>query len=133
MADWRFKILYDGACPVCRREMNWLKRRDRHSRLAFEDISSPESNASRYGCTKEELMEVIHGLTPEGQIVRRMEVFRRAYSAVGLGWLTAPTGWPGLRWLFDRLYDLFAKNRMRIGGFFGRGCHSGHCELKTGK
>ncbi len=45
-----------------------------------------------------------------------MEVFRRAYGAVGLGWLPAPSRWPGLRQLFDAAYRVFARNRLRWTG-----------------
>ena len=44
-----------------------------------------------------------------------------------LGWLLAPTGWPGLRWLSDRGYEWFARNRLAIGKWFGRKCESGKC------
>jgi len=35
---------------------------------------------------------IIHGVFPDGRMVRKVEVFRQAYRAVGLGWLLAPTG-----------------------------------------
>jgi predicted DCC family thiol-disulfide oxidoreductase YuxK len=125
---WRFKLLFDGECPLCRREVRWLQRRNRHGQLAFEDITAPGFDAARFGTTREELMGVIHGVFPDGRLVRRMEVFRQAYRAVGLGWLTAPTGWPGLRWLFDWLYVRFARNRIAIGRVFGRSCPAATCE-----
>jgi predicted DCC family thiol-disulfide oxidoreductase YuxK len=58
-----------------------------------------------------------------------MEVFREAYRAIGLGWLLAPTGWPGLRWLADCGYEWFARNRITIGRIFGRKCESGTCAV----
>ena len=57
-----------------------------------------------------------------------MEVFRAAYEAVGFGWLAAPTGWTGLRPMFDYGYKLFARNRLRLGGLLvpcGCGRHGG--------
>jgi predicted DCC family thiol-disulfide oxidoreductase YuxK len=94
MNDWRFKLLYDGGCPFCQREVRWLQRWNRRGYLAFEDISAPEFDPSPYGATREELMAVMHGVFPDGRIVRRVEAFRQAYRAVGLGGLLAPTGWP---------------------------------------
>jgi predicted DCC family thiol-disulfide oxidoreductase YuxK len=29
MPEGRFTLLYDGDCPFCRREVEWLRRRDR--------------------------------------------------------------------------------------------------------
>ena len=47
----------------------------------------------------------------------RVEVFRRAYGAVGWGWLVAPTTWPLLRGIADAAYRVFARNRL---GWTGR-------------
>ena len=95
MKQWEFKLLYDGQCPFCRREVNWLQRRDRQGRLAVEDISAPDFAASNYGLTQAEVMGVMHGVFPDGQIVRKVAAFREAYRVVGLGWLLAPTVGPG--------------------------------------
>jgi len=78
-------------------------------------------------------MGVIHGVFPDGRIVSRMEVFREAYRAVGLGWLLAPTRWPVLRWLSDCGYEWFARNRISIGKWFGRKCDAGNCAIPNGK
>ncbi len=125
--QWRFKLLYDGECPLCRREADFLRRRNRHGALAFEDIAAPDFDANIYHTTREELMGVIHGVFPDGRIVKKVEVFREAYRAVGLGWLLAPTGWPGLRRLADLGYEWFARHRLAIGKMFGRKCDSGAC------
>ena len=124
---WRFKLLYDGACPLCRREMAWLRRRDRRGRLAFEDIAAPGFDAATYGATREALMGVMHGVFPDGRVVSRLAAFRAAYREVGLGWLLAPTGWPLLRHAFDAGYALFARHRVRLGQAFGRECPDGSC------
>ncbi len=58
---------------------------------------------------------MLHVRTPDGRVVCAMEAVRAAYRAVGLGWLVAPTGWPGLRPVFDRLYAAFARNRLTWG------------------
>jgi len=132
MSQWRFKLLYDGQCPLCRREVQWLQRRNRDGRLAFEDISAPDFDPSRYGVTAEEVMGVMHGVFPDGRIVRRVEVFRQAYRAVGLGWLLAPTGWPGLRWISDWGYRVFARHRISIGRLLGGdSCKTGICDVTT--
>jgi predicted DCC family thiol-disulfide oxidoreductase YuxK len=133
MNNWRFKLLFDGECPLCRREVRWLQDRNRHGHLAFEDICAPGFDPALYHATREELMGVIHGVFPDGRIVKKVEVFRQAYRAIGLGWLLAPTGWPGLRWLADCGYEWFARHRIPIGRIFGRKCDSGVCAVPNRK
>jgi predicted DCC family thiol-disulfide oxidoreductase YuxK len=128
---WKFKLLYDGQCPMCRREAMWLQRRSRDGRLAFEDISAPGFDAARFGLTQDTLMGVMHGVFPDGRIVTKVEAFRQAYQLVGLGWLLAPTRWPGLKQLSNWGYEWFARNRVAIGKFFGgHDCADGRCETK---
>jgi predicted DCC family thiol-disulfide oxidoreductase YuxK len=131
MSHWRLKLLYDGECPFCRREIAWLKRRDRDGNLLLEDITAIGFDPAKYGLTREEVMGVMHGVLPDGRIVRRVEAIRRAYEAVGLGWLVMPTRLPGVRWVLDRMYDVFARNRVRLGRLFGRTCEHGSCAAPT--
>lgn len=119
-------LLIDGACPLCRREADLLRRLDDdRKRLAFVDITAPDFDAARYGRTQAEVMGQIHAVAPDGTLVTGMEVFRRAYAAVGWGWLIAPTGWPWLRPLVDTAYRWFARNRLRLTG--RAACEDGRC------
>ena len=127
MNEAQVKLLYDGQCPICRREIEWLKRRDRGDRLVTEDISAPTFRAEDYGLSQEAVMGVIHGILPDGRIVRRVEALCEAYRAVGLGWLVTPLSWPIVGWLADRAYGVFARNRMALGRLWGRDCQ-GSCK-----
>ena len=80
MNKWRFKLLYDGECPFCLREVRWLQRWNRHGHLAFEDVSSPDFDSARFHTTREELLGVIHGVFPDGRIARKVEVFRQLFT-----------------------------------------------------
>jgi len=134
MADWQFKLLYDGECPMCRREANWLRRRSRDGRLVFEDISAPDFDASRYCLTNAQVMGVMHGVFPDGRVVTKVEAFRQAYRLVGLGWVLAPTRWPVFRNLADWGYEWFARNRVAIGRWFGaKRCDSDRCQPVVSK
>ena len=124
-------FLHDGDCPLCAREVAMLRRLDRgRGRLAFDDIAAPDFDASRYGSTNEQLMARIHGVLPDGTLVEGVEVFRRAYAAVGLGWLVAPTRWPLVRPLADAAYRWFARNRLRLTGR-GEVCNTDRCPVHT--
>ena len=118
MERHRFEVFYDGDCPLCVREIRFLRRMDRKKgHVLFTDIAAPGFDAmSHAGVSQDDLMAEIYGRTQSGELVSGMEVFRRLYAAVGLGFLFAPTGWPGLRVFFDAAYRLFAKNRLRLTG-----------------
>ena len=116
MSDFDIELYYDGACPVCRREVRALRRLDRRARLRFVDIAAEEFDAASVGVAQRELEARIHGRLPDGTMVEGVEVFRRAYAAVGLAALVAPTRWPGIAPLLDRAYGWFARNRHRLTG-----------------
>ncbi len=40
---WEIKMLYDGDCPLCMREVSMLRRRDEGvGKIEFVDIASPD-------------------------------------------------------------------------------------------
>ncbi len=131
MSEWRVKLLYDGDCPFCRREVEWLKRRDRKGRLALEDISALGFNPARYGLSWPEVQGVLYGVLPDGRVVRRVEAIRQAYRAVGLGWLVVPTRLPVVSWMLDRDYGAFARHRAWLGQMVGGPCKSVACVAKS--
>ena len=112
-------MLYDGACPVCSREVLWLHRR---SPAAIEavDIAAPGFDPTPYGLKAQEVDAALYGIRPDGSITVGMDSLREGYRLAGLGWLIAWTGWWPARPLFDAFYRTFARNRMRIGRLLGR-------------
>lgn len=125
----RFRLLYDGQCPFCSREVSWLKRRDRAGNLELEDIAALDFDPVTYGLTREEVIRVLHGVTPNGEVLKGMDAVRKAYQTVGLGWVLAPTRLPGLKALLDLLHGCFARNRVVIGRLLHPGCCDGQCDV----
>lgn len=124
-------LLYDGYCPICQKEVSWLRWKNRRGKLGFQDIHASDFNPDLYGKTHAELMAEIHGLLADGCIIKGMPVFRACYQAVGLGWMLAPTSWPVLKNCFDYLYSLFARHRIKLGGLFGaKHCDNGSYQIK---
>jgi predicted DCC family thiol-disulfide oxidoreductase YuxK len=120
MAD--LTLLYDGACPLCRREVTMLAQRDRalhgdQPRLAFVDIDQADYDpAAHQGVSFRQAMGRIHGIDASGVVLRDLAVFRRAYELIGLGWLYAPTRWPLVGALAEAAYGLWARWRLRLTG-----------------
>lgn len=125
----RITIIYDGRCPYCVAQANMLRGLDREGgRIGWVDLTASGFDAATFGLKPEDVMTQVHGVMPDGATLRGMEVIRRAYGVVGWGWMVAPTGWPGLKWLCDRGYAWFAKNRRRWS-WTTRGCDEGRCDV----
>ena len=120
---WEIEAYFDGACPLCVREMALLRRLDRSGRVRFVDIAAPGFDAAAVGIPWRDLMDRIHGRLPDGRVVEGVEVFRRIYAALGWSRLVAATRLPGVRQALDVAYRLFARNRLRLTGR----CEDGAC------
>jgi predicted DCC family thiol-disulfide oxidoreductase YuxK len=110
------ELFYDGACPLCSREVAFIRKLDRRNGIKLTDIAAPDFDPVPLGKDFSTLMARIHARTPDGTWLEGVEVFRRIYTAVGLGPLAALSRLPGIAWLAERSYDQFAKNRLRLTG-----------------
>jgi predicted DCC family thiol-disulfide oxidoreductase YuxK/ribosomal protein S18 acetylase RimI-like enzyme len=129
-APWKLKLLFDGDCPFCKREIAWMSKRNKNGYLAFEDIASLDFDPASYGLTEEEVMGVIHGVFSDGRIIKKVEVFIEAYRLLGFGWLVAPLSWPIIRSVANMGYEIFARYRVPFGNFLGaRSCGDNSCRL----
>jgi predicted DCC family thiol-disulfide oxidoreductase YuxK len=121
-----FEVFFDGQCPLCRREIDLLRRLDRgRGKIRCTDIAGADFDPATLGVDRATLMARIHGRLPDGRLVEGVEVFRQLYAAVGFGWLVAATRLPGISHLLDGAYGVFAKNRLRLTGR----CNDTTCEL----
>jgi predicted DCC family thiol-disulfide oxidoreductase YuxK len=117
-STWKIKLLFDGACPLCVREVSFLKRKDSDRALVkFVDIAAedydPIDNAN---IDFETAMGRIHAILPNGEIVRDVEVFRQIYDILGIGWIYAVTKLPIVGRLADLLYGVWADYRLLLTG-----------------
>ncbi len=105
------EVFFDGACPVCTREVNAARRRDHQGKIRFVNIADPSFSPDEIGVNTATLNERIHARTREGQLITGVEVFRRLYAELfGERWI----GWtrqPLVARVLDTLYSAFARNR----------------------
>jgi len=115
---WTFRLLYDGGCPLCVREVDFLRERDGGAgKLSLVDVAAddydPKENA---GIEYETAMATIHGVDAEGRVYTGVEVFRKAYEAVGIGYVYALTKIPAVLNAANAVYDVWAKYRLNVTG-----------------
>lgn len=113
-------LLYDGECPLCLREVRFLRGRSdlrTPPPLRFVDIAARDySPAAHAGVDYATAMGRIHGVTAGGDVVVGVPVFRLAYAAVGLGWVYRATEVPGVGRVADWVYGLWAERRLQWTG-----------------
>lgn len=115
---WKIKLLYDGQCPLCLREVNFLQKRDGGRGLVcFVDIADDSYRPEDHGGVDfATAMGRIHAVRADGTVIRNVEVFRQIYTVLGLGWVYAATSWPLIGPIVDKLYDIWADWRLALTG-----------------
>lgn len=116
MARYPLTVFYDGACPICAREMALMKRLDRTERLSLLDFSSTGFDAAPTGLTIADLSAVIHAQWADGTVMTGVDVFRAIWDAVGLGFLSRLSRLPLVAPLMVSAYGWFARNRLWLTG-----------------
>ena len=110
-------FLYDGGCPLCRRETDFLKGKDKFGNIKFVDISSKDYDSKNYqNISFEEAMSNLHGILKNGNIIKGLDVLAYSYQIIGLGWVYFPVRVPIISYLLKIIYSLWAKYRLQITG-----------------
>lgn len=121
----QFQVFFDGDCPLCQKEINWLRKRDREQKIEFIDIANPDFCEQTCGKTFDQLMSEIHGRQPDGQWVVGVDVFRRLYLAAGFRRSVWVSKLPLIRHGLHFSYKVFARYRTRLTGR----CKNGKCAV----
>ena len=111
----KLTIFFDGGCPLCKREVDFLQSRNQKGYLRFIDINTSDFYLDlRYGITYKEAMERIHALKSDGSVIKDIKVFQEAYTLIGLGWIYAPTKFPIFVKFIEFIYGIWAKYRLKL-------------------
>jgi 3-demethoxyubiquinol 3-hydroxylase len=111
-------VLYDGACPLCRREIGIYRdlqplRSD--SPVCFADVSDatcPLPAALPPGTTREQLLARFHVRSGEGELLSGARAFLALWAALpGWRWLARAGRVPGVTWVMERVYTRFLRWR----------------------
>lgn len=106
-------IFYDGACPLCRREIDHYRRRRGAERLAWIDVARADAPLAPYGLSRERAMARFHVRNAAGR-----------WQTGAFGFAALWSHLPAYRWLaftlrslrvlplLDRVYVRFARWRL---------------------
>ncbi len=108
-------VWFDGACPLCVREIAWMRRLDRRNAIAFVDVSRAAAQDGA-GCPidRSVLLARFHALE-DGRVVSGAAAFAAMWRAIPL---LRPLGLVARNRLvlegLERLYGLFLRVRPRL-------------------
>ena len=123
------KILYDGQCPLCYREIHHYLKKDPAGTLEGVDITSDLFKAENYGLTETAVNLELHAIDEDGRIHKAIDSFIEIWKRLPMPYpLWAKiVNTPGIRSLADFGYIIFAQHiRPRLPK---RSCPDDSCQL----
>jgi len=112
--NMKFEVFFDAQCPMCKKEIDMVRRMDVNQRLILTDIASDDFDPTSVGKPLDTLMREIHGRHSDGSWVVGVEVFREIYGRVGFERLASISRWPIVSSLLDVGYTCFAWPRYQL-------------------
>ncbi len=110
-------FLFDGGCPLCLRETNFLKTKDKFNKIDFVDINNINYNPNLFqDISYAEAMSNLHGILENGNIIKGLDVLAYSYELIGLGWVYYPLKIEFLAPVLRLFYKYWAKYRLKITG-----------------
>ena len=110
-------FLFDGGCPLCLRETNFLKSKDELNKIDFVDINNVNYNPILFkDISYAEAMSILHGILENGNIIKGLDVLAYSYELIGLGWVYYPLKIEFLARVLRLFYKYWAKYRLKITG-----------------
>ena len=104
-------VLYDGACPLCRREIGVYRGLQPNTPVCFADVSDT-TLALPSGTTREQLMARFHVRGSDGRLLSGAQAFLALWAALpGWRWLALIGRLPGATWAMERMYRFFLRLR----------------------
>jgi predicted DCC family thiol-disulfide oxidoreductase YuxK len=75
-------VFFDGACPLCRREIAFYRRRSGVDDITWIDVSRSAENDILPGLTRGEALARFHVINAEGKLVSGGEAFACLWAAL---------------------------------------------------
>ena len=105
-------VFYDGACPLCRREIAFYRRRKGADGVCWVDVSGGGEGPVAPGLSREQALARFHVLEADGRLVSGGRAFASLWGSLAGFRLLAPLfRTRPFAWLLDRAYDGFLKIR----------------------
>ena len=95
-------VIYNGACPVCSREIGVYRGRT-EGQVAFVDLN--DTDLTLYGLTPDEAARRLH-VVEDGRLLSGVDAFRALWRTTpGFRWLAMVAGLPVVRQVAGMVYE----------------------------
>ena len=113
-------LIYDDHCPMCTFQMRMLTWLDWFDVLRMQPLGDAKSAEWAEGIRREDLLEAIHCVTPDGRIYRGARALRFVSLRIPLLVPLALVLWtPGVIYVAERIYGWVSRNRQLLSRLFG--------------
>ncbi|MEO0358304.1 MAG: DUF393 domain-containing protein [Pseudomonadota bacterium] len=100
------RILYNGSCPICRREISAYARYAKTHDLPLDFQDMGQTDLNDWGVTADQAARRIH-VIKDGQLYDGIPAFALVWDDMPrFRWLAKAVRWPGVSWLASATYDL---------------------------
>lgn len=123
-------VYFDGACPLCSREIAHYRKKDTEGRLHYVDISRSDFDARREGLDPDKVKKHMHVRLADGELAVGVDAFIAIWNELpGYGPLAKLAGLPGINLLLRGGYRLFAEVRPYLPKRHPPDCKHGSCPV----
>ena len=123
--DARLTVYFDGACPLCRAEINHYRSQDGADQICFQDLTAVVSGAQQAaqlapGLTTRQALARFHVRRASGEMVSGAAAFVTIWQQLPRWrWAARIASLPGTTALLELAYRLFLPIRPTISKAFG--------------
>ena len=104
-------VFYDGACPLCRREIGVYRGLPPDTPVCFVDVSDSAVPLPP-GTSREQLLARFHVRGRDAQLLSGAQAFIALWAELpGWRWLAWAARLPGVAWVMERSYRFFLRWR----------------------
>lgn len=113
--DKKLTVFYDGACPLCEREIGFYRRRKGAGDVHWVDVSAAGGDEVAPGLSRSQAMARFHVRDESGRLVDGGAAFAMLWRALpGFHLFGRICQVPPLPWILNWSYDRFLKVRPRL-------------------
>ena len=108
-------MYYDGACPVCSKEVAMYRKLDRDGAIRWHDVSESDGDLGADRVSQADALTVLHARLPDGRLVKGVDAFIAVWDRLpGFKTFARVARWKPVTWMLEKGYAWYAPRRKRL-------------------